>query len=44
MKRFELIVFGHEPDLAPVVGNVNSTLASAFVAAKMRVKKAFRLF
>jgi len=38
MKRFEPVVLKHNPDAVLVVGDVNSTLASALVAAKLGVK------
>ncbi|HVX15425.1 MAG TPA: UDP-N-acetylglucosamine 2-epimerase (non-hydrolyzing) [Pirellulales bacterium] len=37
MKRFEPIVLEHRPDAVVVVGDVNSTLACALVAAKLEV-------
>jgi UDP-N-acetylglucosamine 2-epimerase (non-hydrolysing) len=37
MKRFEPVVLEHRPDLVLVVGDVNSTLACALVAAKLLV-------
>ena len=38
MKRFELVVLKHDPDAVLVVGDVNSTVACALVAAKLGVK------
>jgi UDP-N-acetylglucosamine 2-epimerase (non-hydrolysing) len=38
MKRFEPVVLKHNPDAVLVVGDVNSTLACALVAAKLGVK------
>jgi len=38
MKRFEPVVLKHSPDAVLVVGDVNSTLACALVAAKLGVK------
>ena len=35
MKRFEPVLIGHAPDALLVVGDVNSTLACALVAAKL---------
>ncbi len=40
MKRFETVVLEKEPDIVLVVGDVNSTLACALVAAKMGIKVA----
>jgi len=40
MQRFEPVVLGERPDLVLVVGDVNSTLACALVAAKLGVKVA----
>jgi UDP-N-acetylglucosamine 2-epimerase (non-hydrolysing) len=40
MKRFETVVLEHSPDLVLVVGDVNSTIACALVAAHMGVKVA----
>lgn len=40
MQRFEPVVLGERPDLVLVVGDVNSTLAGALVAAKLGVKVA----
>ncbi len=37
MKRFEPIVLEHKPDMVLVVGDVNSTIACALVAAKLGV-------
>ena len=36
MERFEPVVMNHRPDWVVVVGDVNSTLACALVAAKLR--------
>jgi UDP-N-acetylglucosamine 2-epimerase (non-hydrolysing) len=38
MKRFEPVVLKYEPDVVLVVGDVNSTLASALVASKLGLK------
>jgi UDP-N-acetylglucosamine 2-epimerase (non-hydrolysing) len=38
MKRFEPIILTHKPDAVLVVGDVNSTVACALVAAKLDVK------
>lgn len=38
MKRFEPVVLKHKPDAVLVVGDVNSTVACALVAAKLGVK------
>jgi UDP-N-acetylglucosamine 2-epimerase (non-hydrolysing) len=38
MKRFEPVVLRHNPDAVLVVGDVNSTVACALVAAKLGVK------
>jgi UDP-N-acetylglucosamine 2-epimerase (non-hydrolysing) len=38
MKRFEPVVLKHSPDAVLVVGDVNSTLACALVAAKLGAK------
>lgn len=38
MKRFEPIIASQRPDIVLVVGDVNSTLACALVAAKMQTK------
>jgi len=38
MKRFEPVVLKHNPDAVLVVGDVNSTVACALVAAKLGVK------
>jgi len=38
MKRFEPVVLEHNPDAVLVVGDVNSTVACALVAAKLGVK------
>jgi UDP-N-acetylglucosamine 2-epimerase (non-hydrolysing) len=40
MKRFEPVVIKHSPDAVLVVGDVNSTLACAIVAAKSGIKTA----
>jgi len=40
MIEFEKILFSHKPDLVTVVGDVNSTLACALVAAKLHIKVA----
>ena len=40
IKRFEPICIEHRPDWVVVVGDVNSTLASALVAAKLEIKVA----
>lgn len=40
MKRFEAVVLEKEPDIVLVVGDVNSTLACALVAAKLGIKVA----
>jgi len=40
MKRFEPIVIDFNPDMVLVVGDVNSTIACALVAAKLNVKVA----
>jgi len=40
MNAFEPVVLEHRPDVVLVVGDVNSTLACALVAAKLRVKLA----
>lgn len=40
MKRFEPVVLQYEPDVVLVVGDVNSTLACALVAAKLGMKVA----
>lgn len=40
MKRFEPVVIKHSPDAVLVVGDVNSTLACALVAAKSGIKTA----
>jgi UDP-N-acetylglucosamine 2-epimerase (non-hydrolysing) len=37
MKRFEAVVLEWKPDVVIVVGDVNSTLAAALVASKLRV-------
>ncbi len=38
MKRFEPVVIKHKPDFILVVGDVNSTIACALVAAKLGIK------
>jgi len=38
MKRFEPVVLKHNPDAVLVVGDVNSTVACALVAAKLSIK------
>jgi len=38
MKRFESVVLKHDPDAVLVVGDVNSTVACALVAAKLGIK------
>ncbi len=38
MKRFELVVLKHDCDAVMVVGDVNSTVACALVAAKLGIK------
>ena len=38
MKRFEPVVLEHKPDAVLVVGDVNSTIACAIVAAKLGIK------
>ena len=38
MKRFEPVLLQHKPDAILVVGDVNSTVACALVAAKLGVK------
>jgi UDP-N-acetylglucosamine 2-epimerase (non-hydrolysing) len=38
MKRFESVIETEQPDAVLVVGDVNSTIACALVAAKMKVK------
>jgi UDP-N-acetylglucosamine 2-epimerase (non-hydrolysing) len=38
MKRFEPVVLEHKPDAILVVGDVNSTVACALVAAKLGIK------
>jgi UDP-N-acetylglucosamine 2-epimerase (non-hydrolysing) len=38
MSRFEPVVLGHNPDAVLVVGDVNSTIACALVAAKLGIK------
>lgn len=38
MKRFEPVVLKHNPDAVLVVGDVNSTVACALVAAKLGIK------
>lgn len=40
MKRFEAVLLKNAPDLVIVVGDVNSTIACALVAAKLRIKVA----
>ncbi len=40
MKRFEPVCLQHRPDLVLVVGDVNSTIACALVAAKLGVRVA----
>jgi UDP-N-acetylglucosamine 2-epimerase (non-hydrolysing) len=40
MKRFEPVIAKHTPDVVLVVGDVNSTLACALVAAKLCIKTA----
>jgi UDP-N-acetylglucosamine 2-epimerase (non-hydrolysing) len=40
MKRFEPVCVKHEPDIVLVVGDVNSTVACAMVAAKLGVRVA----
>jgi len=40
MKKFEPVVLKHQPNMVLVVGDVNSTLACALVAAKMGIKVA----
>lgn len=40
MKQFEPVVLEHSPDAVLVVGDVNSTIACALVAAKLGVKTA----
>jgi UDP-N-acetylglucosamine 2-epimerase (non-hydrolysing) len=40
MRRFEPVILEHKPDLVLVVGDVNSTIACALVAAHLRVKVA----
>jgi UDP-N-acetylglucosamine 2-epimerase (non-hydrolysing) len=40
MMAFEEVLLKHKPDLVVVVGDVNSTLACALVAAKLRIKVA----
>lgn len=40
MKRFEPICVEHKPDCVVVVGDVNSTIACALVAAKLKIKVA----
>lgn len=40
MKRFEPVVLDYSPDVVVVVGDVNSTIACALVAVKLRVKVA----
>jgi len=40
MKRFEPVLLEHRPDYLVVVGDVNSTIACALVAAKLGVKVA----
>ena len=40
MKRFEPVVLEERPDVVLVVGDVNSTLACALTAAKLRIKVA----
>lgn len=38
MKKFEPVLLEHRPDLVIVVGDVNSTIACALVAAKLGIK------
>jgi len=40
MKRFEPLISEYNPEIVAVVGDVNSTLACALVAAKLRVRVA----
>src|SRR3972149_6947699 len=40
MKRFEPVCLEHKPDWVVVVGDVNSTIACALVAAKLGIKVA----
>lgn len=40
MKRFEPVCLEHKPDWVVVVGDVNSTIACALVAAKLNIKVA----
>jgi UDP-N-acetylglucosamine 2-epimerase (non-hydrolysing) len=40
MRRFEPVILAHNPDLVLVVGDVNSTIACALVAAHLKVKVA----
>ena len=42
MRRFEPVVLAHQPHIVVVVGDVNSTLACALVAAKCRLDHPFQ--